>query len=73
MYELIHCKCGLIYGERPETYSSSNPHPHNFCPECDHRGYNPIITMADVEIEYCPESVWSHTTKHHFYPNWLNG
>ncbi len=33
MYELIHCRCGLIYGERPETYSSSNPHPRNFCPE----------------------------------------
>ena len=67
MYELIHCQCGLIYGERPETYSSSNPHPYNFCPECDR-----VVTMADCRVEYVTESVYNHTPKHHFHPNWLN-
>lgn len=66
MYELIHCRCGLIYGERPETYSSSDPHPHNFCPECDR-----AVTMADCWAEQVPESVYIHTPKHHFHPNWL--
>lgn len=67
MYELIHCRCGLIYGERPETYSSSNPHPRNFCPECDR-----AVTMADCWVEPVPESIYIHTPKHHFHPNWLN-
>lgn len=65
MYELIHCKCGLIYGERPESYSGCNPHPHNYCPECER-----AVSLADVRVECVPESVWIHTPKHHYHPNW---
>jgi hypothetical protein len=67
MKELIICRCGLIYGERPETYSPSNPHPANFCPQCDR-----AVTMADCSVELVMEDDWILTPKHHFHPNYLN-
>ena len=68
MSQLIYCKCGLTYWEQPESYSASNPHPHNFCPACDR-----VVTPTDVSIEEVPESIWIHTPKNHYHPNWLKG
>lgn len=67
MNYLYHCRCRLIYGEAPEIASSSNPHPRNFCPQCDR-----VVLPEEVWEEAVPESVWINTLKHHYHPNWLN-
>lgn len=66
MYYLIHCNCGLIYGQLPEEFSNSNPHPHNVCPQCDR-----AVSPREVWVEQVPESVWINTPKHSYHPNWL--
>ena len=50
LYYLYHCRCGLIYGEAPEVYSTSNPHPHNFCPGCDR-----AVAPNELRAEPVPE------------------
>lgn len=67
MYELVYCRCNLAYGERPEVYSASNPHPKNFCPQCS-RG----ISLSDCRVERVPENQWIHTPKHHFQHNYVD-
>ena len=64
---LYRCRCNLIYGEAPEEKTFSNPHPHNFCPECDR-----AVRPWEVSAEYVPESVWINTPKHHYHPNYLD-
>lgn len=66
MYELFHCRCGLIYAERPEAYSAVNRHPRNFCPECGR-----AVSIDDGWSEVVPESIYLNTTKHWFQPNFL--
>ena len=67
MYELIYCRCGTVYGERPESFSTSNPHPHNFCPCC-----NRAVKAYECRIESVPSSVWVNTPKSHFQPNYID-
>ena len=67
MYYLYMCRCGLTYGEPPEERTSSNPHPHNFCPACDR-----VIKPWEVREECVPESFYINTPKHHYHPNWLD-
>lgn len=67
MYELITCRCGNVYGERPEQYSSSNPHPRNFCPYCSRK-----VEAWECKIEPVPYGLWCNTAKMHFHPNYVD-
>lgn len=62
IYELVHCRCGNVYGERPE---SGGEHPCNFCRYC-----GKSISVSECRIERVPESVWRMTPKLWFDPKY---
>lgn len=65
MKYLYKCRCGLFYGEKPETFSNSN-HPHNFCPECDRE-------IKPWEVTEIPVTDYQYATteKNYYHPNFL--
>ena len=65
MKYLYQCRCGLYYGEKPETYADSN-HPCNLCPQCDRE-----IKPWEVTEVQVTEDQYENTVKHSYHPNWL--